>query len=400
MKVFDHELSIITPSRQELESIKQNVSRFTDVLESELKKSRLDADIFVGGSFAKGTLIKSSRYDIDIFIRFSWKYSDLGKLLETPLKQAAKRLGMRFERIHGSRDYFRVFLSNEVLFEIIPVTRIAKPKEERNVTDLSYFHVSYVKKAARGLEDQIRLAKSFCKAQEVYGAESYINGFSGYGLECLIIYYKRFDKMLKELAKAKERIVIDMKKYYRTKQELLLSMNEAKIKGPIILVDPTHKERNVLAALNHESFAHFQKAAEAFLKKPSQTFFSKKEISMKELAQKAKSQKAQTLEITLATNRQEGDIAGTKMKKFSLYLRKELTKLAEILEFHFDYNDGKESVIYLVARPKKEIIRMGPPVNMIDYVKDFKKSHKDTFVKNGIVHARIKLNLVGNDEKG
>ena len=44
-----------------------------------------------------------------------------------------------------------------------------------------------------------------------------------------------------------------------------------------------------------------------------------------------------------------------------------------------------------MAKPRSEIIRVGPPVDMAKYVKEFKKNHKDTFVKNNIIHARIKL---------
>jgi len=391
MKILNEQLDKITPSEQELDHLKKQAQIFTEQLDKELSKARFDADVFIGGSFAKGTLVKSSRYDIDVFVRFSWKYSELGKLLEGPLKKTASALKMKYERIHGSRDYFRVFPDKNLVFEIIPVTRINKAKEERNVTDLSYFHVGYVKRAAKKLQGQIRLAKTFCKAQGVYGAESYINGFSGYGLECLIIYYKSFEKMLKQLSKTQDRVVIDIKKYYKNKQDIVLSVNEAKIQGPIILIDPTYKERNVLAALNHDSFVKFQDAARRFLKKPSKEFFEPKFTDRDKLANLARQKKAQLLVLELATNRQEGDIAGTKMKKFALYLKRELSKNAEITAFEFDYYTGQNAQISIVARSHKDIVRIGPPIYMEGHVKEFKKQHKKTFVKNGFIHANIKI---------
>ena len=394
-RLLRQELERITPTREELTMLGSLAVLFKEALDKELGKAKLDADLFIGGSFVKGTLVKNEGYDVDIYTRFSWKYSDLDKLLKSPLERTCKALKFNFETVHGSRDYFRVHANvpgKKVILEIIPVTRINKPHEERNVTDLSYFHVNYVKKAAKGLEGEIRLAKAFCRAQGVYGAESYINGFSGYGLECLIIHYKSFLNMLKQLSKIDdERLVIDMKKTYKNKQELLISMNEAKTRGPIVFVDPTHKDRNVLAALNHESIVKFKDAALRFLKSPRENFFRKKEINYEQFAKIARQKKAEHIVVNLKTDRQEGDIAGTKMKKFSNYLRMELNKIADIIEFEFGYGNGKESKVYIVAKPRSEIIRVGPPVDMAKYVKEFKKNHKDTFVKNNIIHARIKL---------
>ena len=104
------------------------------------------------------------------------------------MKNTCKKLNLKLERLHGSRDYFRAYVKNKnMYFEVIPVAKIKKVHEERNVTDLSFFHVPYVKRKIRGHEDELLLAKTFYHAQKVYGAETYVRGFSGYALECLII---------------------------------------------------------------------------------------------------------------------------------------------------------------------------------------------------------------------
>src|SRR5207248_3084550 len=97
------------------------------------------------------------------------------------------------------RDYFFLMADERLVFEIVPVKKVKNPKQAENSTDLSYFHVKYInnKLKNRKLVKEILLAKAFLKAQEVYGAESWIHGFSGYSIECLIIYYKSLDKMLK-----------------------------------------------------------------------------------------------------------------------------------------------------------------------------------------------------------
>ena len=161
--------------------------------EGELKKkagemlrkfSKFKLNAVVGGSLAKGTLIKKNVQDVDIFVVFS-KGKEVGKL-ESYLKKSK----FKAKKLHGSRDYFQVKEEN-VVFEIIPVLKLDK-KSVENVTDFSLSHVSYVSKKlkkSKKLAEDIKLAKSFCFANDCYGAESYIGGFSGYALEVLIIYF-------------------------------------------------------------------------------------------------------------------------------------------------------------------------------------------------------------------
>ncbi|MFH1290026.1 MAG: nucleotidyltransferase domain-containing protein, partial [Nanoarchaeota archaeon] len=171
----------------ELNSLKKETKIFLDVLKGHVAKSKVDADVFLGGSFAKNTVARSEDYDADIFVRFDWKYENLSDDLEKILKGVVKELKLKMRRMHGSRDYFRIWKDKKLTFEVIPVTRIKRVREARNVTDLSYFHVNYVKKNLKGeMREQLALTKKFFKANGVYGAESYIHGFSGYGLGCLV----------------------------------------------------------------------------------------------------------------------------------------------------------------------------------------------------------------------
>jgi tRNA nucleotidyltransferase (CCA-adding enzyme) len=378
------------PEKKELSELKKETANIVSKMREVVRKGKISAEVFVGGSYAKDTLIKKDKYDIDIFVRFDWKQDNISDLLEKILKKVMKD---KLTKIHGSRDYFRM-IKNGIYFEIVPVTKIKKPEEARNVTDLSYFHVNYVKKrTSKKLAREIRIAKRFCKAQEVYGAESYIKGFSGYGLECLMIYYKSFEKMLKELSKAKERVIIDQEKIYKKKSDVLFELNESKLKSPVVLVDPTWKERNVLAALSKETFKKFQEAAKKFLKKPSEKFFEEKEINIEDLKKESKSKKAEFLHVKLKTERQKGDIAGSKLKKFGNFLTRELSKYFEILKKEFSYDDEKKGDLYLILRPKKESIKVGPPVKMKDHAKEFKKRNKNVFEKAGILHSRMKVDF-------
>ncbi len=388
------ELNLL-PDKKTLAEIKRDAEAIVIKLREELKKAKIAAEVFVGGSFAKGTLIKGDFYDIDIFVRFGWKYENISRYLAKIVKKAAKRAKLKLETLHGSRDYFRM-IKKEVIFEIVPVVKIGKPKEARNVTDLSYFHVNYVKrKFSDKLRKELVLAKQFCKAQKVYGAESYISGFSGYALECLIIHYNSFEKMLRELIKLRlgDRVIIDPQKAYKNKNDVVFEMNESKLDSPIILVDPTWKERNVLAALNSETFARFQEAARAFLKKPSKDFFIIKRFDENLFRQKARKSKAEFVRVELKTDRQPGDIAGTKMKKFANHLTENMSRYFDIVGEEFEYSGESKANLYLAAKSKKEIMRSGPPKEMDKAAKEFKKRNKGVFEKDDRLYSRIKINF-------
>ena len=327
-------------------------------------------------------------------MRFNWKYEDISKRLERIIKNVSKKLNFKIERVHGSRDYFRLFKEKKYIFEIIPVSRIKNPKEARNVTDLSYFHVNYVKRRIKGkLAKEVLIAKRFCEAQNVYGAESYIQGFSGYGLECLIIYYKSFEKLAKEISKVKERVIIDTEKKFKRKEDVLFELNESKIQSPIVLVDPTWKERNVLAALSRETFEKFQKALKEFLRKPSEKFFEIREFNEKELEKEAIKKKAEMIKISMGTERQKGDIAGTKMKKFSKFIEKEISKNYNIVKSEFVYFGEQHAIVYLIAKNKGTVERIGPPANLKKHALAFKKSNKKVIERKGILYAVINTNI-------
>ncbi|NCO11793.1 hypothetical protein CO038_03490 [Candidatus Pacearchaeota archaeon CG_4_9_14_0_2_um_filter_39_13] len=402
-KILKEKIEEIKPNEREVKQLKKDVKVFIERLNQELAKTKHGGDVFVGGSFAKNTLIKDGKYDVDVFVRFPWEYDDISPLLEKVLQKLAKKLGLKMEKLHGSRDYFRIYFSDNAYFEIIPVTKIRKPSEERNVTDLSYFHVSYVKKKIKGLENQVLLAKSFCQAQKVYGAETYVRGFSGYSLELMVLHYGSFLKMLRELVKAEKgtRIILDPGKHYRRKDDVLFELNEAKLQSPVILVDPTNKDRNALASLSRETFEKFQEAARKFLKSPDKVYFSEDDIDLDKLKDLAEKKKAEFIHVNIRTDRQAGDIAGTKLKKFHYYVESEIKKYFELLKHEFVYSGKQEADFYMIVKSKKEIIQLGPPMytkRLRKHIQAFKEAHRGrTFVKDNMIYARIPVDFSGKE---
>ena len=269
-------LDKIKPTEKEQITLDRRVNNFLGRLNTSLNNAKAMA----GGSYAKNTWLRGN-YDIDIFVKYKYRLrkQDISKLLEKTLRKAFSKV----TRIHGSRDYFHV-KSGKYLFEVVPVLDIKRTERALNVTDVSPLHVEYVKKNANEkLKNEVRILKQFCKANSLYGAESYIKGFSGYVTELLIIYYKSFDNLIKNATKWKEKQVIDPLKYYKNKEEILRELNASKKYSPLILIDPVQKDRNAAAALSKEKFDLFITLAKEYLKNPSEIFFIEKEVAVNEL---------------------------------------------------------------------------------------------------------------------
>jgi tRNA nucleotidyltransferase (CCA-adding enzyme) len=318
-----------------------NYQAVIDLIKEELKKHEIKADVVLGGSAAKETYLKN--YDMDIFVRFH-KNPD-SDLLEIILKGAFKKL----ERLHGSRDYFKVIYKG-IEYEIVPVLKILRASEAENVTDVSSLHVDWVKKKLKN-PDQVKLAKLFCKAQSVYGAESYINGFSGYILEILIVQYGTFMKMIEAVSRWKPRTIIDVGKHYKSQKTVMKKLNVAKLQSPIIVIDPTQKDRNAAASVTLETFCKFIFAARQFLEDPSKEWFTKKKFSLRDVVKE--SRKLNTVLTVLKVQMPEGkqDVIGSKFLKVFKFIRSQLSQ-NDFDVFKAGY-DLEESILWYQTHPQR-----------------------------------------------
>ncbi len=388
--VLQQVLKEIKPSKEEFKNIEESLDELLKKLNKNIKNTKINAEIFVGGSFAKKTVIKKGDYDVDIFIRFDKKYNDneIPDLTYKILKD------FKTFRVHGSRDYFRIEIIPETFFEVIPVVKIKKPEEARNITDLSYFHVKYINKKIKSEKvlGDILLAKKFCYANKCYGAESYIKGFSGYALELLIYYYGSFLKFIKKIASIDkdEKTIIDIEKHYKNRQRIMMDLNSSKLKSPIILIDPTFKQRNALATLSYETLGEFRKACKQFLKNPGVKSFESRKANYNKIKQDAEKKNFEFVLIKAETDKQEGNIAGSKLLKFYNYLTGEMQKYFEIKDKGFQYNDDKTADYFFVVKNRKEILFSGPKTEDKINAGRFRQRHRNTFLKSGRIYAREK----------
>lgn len=375
MRVFEEVLKEIKPEKGEL---KKEVSAMLLEINKSLKK--LKAKAIVGGSFAKDTFLKED-HDCDIFVKFDYSYKnkDIAKLLGTALKKLKPR------RVPGSRDYYQI--KNKINYEIVPVLNIKSPKKAVNVTDASPLHAAWVKKSK--LSDDIRLAKAFCKAAKVYGAESYIKGFSGHVLDILVIHYGSFKKLLRASTKWKQKTVVDVMKYHKN---VFFELNKSKLQSPLIVIDPIQPERNASAALGIEKYEKFRKAAKGFLKNPSKSFFIKHEPTIDEIKKKAKGKRLIILNVEALRGKE--DIVGAKLLKGFEYLKKSFIKHDfKLINAGWSWDKKIKSMFWFVLDKKslsQTTIRKGPPLSDKKNASKFKRKHKKATIKGNKLYAKIK----------
>jgi tRNA nucleotidyltransferase (CCA-adding enzyme) len=381
--VIKNALEKIKVQKEVEDYIRKELTNLLNKIKKRIEKTKIEVEPFVGGSFAKGTLIKSDSYDVDLFLRFDKKYNekDYTKLTKKILKKTKKT-----SIVHGSRDYFQIKINPWFKIEVVPVKKVNKSKDAENITDLSFSHVGYIRKKIKSqiFLDEIKLGKAFCHATKTYGAESYVNGFSGYAIELLIYHYKTFEKFLKELTKKRqEKLIIDIEKLYKNKKEILFEMNGSKLISPIILIDPTFKERNALAALSEETLQKFIEEAKLFLKNPSISFFEKRKIDLEKSKEESIKKGKEFLLLKTKTKKQRGDIAGTKLLKFHKHLIQEFSRYFSVKKEGFMYGGKQEGIGYFILEKKQNILFEGPPIKNKINADKFKKEHPNYKEKKG-----------------
>lgn len=352
-------LEDVVPSKEESKVLNMAADHFIKKLNSELK----NAKAILGGSVAKNTFLKGD-YDIDIFVQFNkedYKNKDISEVLHGKLKKiyksAAKISGLH--KVHGSRDYFQV-RQDPFTFEVIPILKIANAKEAENITDISPLHTEWVNEHNH-LANEMRLAKAFCKANKLYGAESYIRGFSGYTLEILIAAHGSFENLMKAASRWKTGTRIDIKNHGVKK------LNKSKI-SPLIVIDPVQHDRNTAAALSEKKFNDFVELARKFLHNPSPEFFKQTKFDLEKI------KSASILRVIPLKGKE--DLVGAKLIKCMEYIHKKLKEEGYEVTEHDWHWDDKEAYFWYFVKNKtlpSEKKHYGPPVK--------EKKHLDVFMK-------------------
>jgi len=380
--------SILDDVLKEIQPDKNYEKEIFEKLNSIIKKinqNQKNIKAVLGGSGAKGTWLKT--FDADIFVLFDYsKFKDKSDKLSDILEKILKKKFKNVTRLHGSRDYFQI-RQNNFTFEIIPILKIQKSEQSRNITDVSPLHSRWVLRHKKVIND-MKLTKQFCQSQNIYGAESYIRGFSGYVCEILTVYYGSFVNLIRNAAKWPNKLVIDIEKYYKGK-DVFKIVNTSKLISPLVVIDPVQKDRNAAAALSTEKFEGFKKVAKDFLYNPSKEFFVKQDT--KSLFLKLKSKDKKAIILTVSPLSGKIDVVGSKLLKIYEFLSQQAQKHdLKIIKSDWEWDKKSDANFYFLFGKGKlsaNIEIEGPPISIKQHAEQFKKRHKKTFIKKGRLYA-------------
>ena len=249
-------LKDIKPTQQEQQEIDEMSDKLVSFLEETCKKEDFDAKIAIVGSVAKHTALKG-KSDIDIFMAFPLSVS------EGELKQSGLYLAHKCND-HFNGDASHHFASHPYVtsdidgFEVdfVPCYEIEDGSQLKSAVDRTILHTRYVKShlTEEGC-NQVLLLKKFMDMTGTYGSEFKVGGFAGYLCELLIIKYGSFEETLKAASNWQFGQVIDLEEYGTA----------GNFNDPLIVIDPTDKNRNVGAALRLNKMSEFIQSARNYL---------------------------------------------------------------------------------------------------------------------------------------
>ncbi|WP_405314824.1 CCA tRNA nucleotidyltransferase [Methanobrevibacter sp.] len=249
-------LNDIKPTKEEQDDIDAMSDKLVSFLNETCEKEEIDAKIAVVGSVAKHTALKG-KSDIDIFMAFPLSVSE-EELKDTGLKLAHKcsdEFDGDASHHFASHPYVTTIIEDYEV-DLVPCYSIEDGSQLKSAVDRTILHTRYVKAnlTPEGA-DEVLLLKKFMDMTGTYGSEFKVGGFAGYLCELLIIKYGSFEETLRQASEWKYGHVIDLEDYGTAKN----------FKDPLVVIDPTDKNRNVGAALTLTKYAEFIQSARNYL---------------------------------------------------------------------------------------------------------------------------------------
>ncbi len=249
-------LNDIKPTQKEQSEIDAMSEKLVSFLEKTCIEEGIDAKIAVVGSVAKHTALKG-KSDIDIFMAFPLSVN-ANTLKETGLYLAHKcsdEFNGDASHHFASHPYVTTIIEDYEV-DLVPCYEIEDGSQLKSAVDRTILHTRYVKSnLTEKMADEVLLLKRFMDMTGTYGSEFKVGGFAGYLCELLIIEYGSFKKTLKHACEWNYGHVIDLKDYGTS----------GGFNDPLIVIDPTDKNRNVAAALTLTKFAEFIQSARNYL---------------------------------------------------------------------------------------------------------------------------------------
>lgn len=370
----------VTPNENEISLVNATVKMVINRLNDEIRQRNINAKVEVHGSIAHGTWLPGDK-DIDIFILFD---PSIGKekIVSEGLEIAKSAFPKYIER-YAEHPFITAYV-NDFLVDIVPAAMISDATKLITAADRTPLHSKYLSSV---LNDELRLhsriLKLFMKNIGVYGAEIKVEGFSGYLIELLTIFYNGFPNFIKNAADwIPYKTILPKEKAF-----------ENIFNDPLVVIDPVDSRRNVASAVNLENMSIVIQASRELLKRPSIKFFisPKPKLLTKSSIMNVRKRGSHIIAIIAKCPRIPPDMLWGELK----HSMKGIARLMENYEFKVIdstcWSDESESIVFLyevkeLELPKIKIVK-GPPISMRDSCEQFIASHDDIWIRDGTLYA-------------
>jgi len=346
------------------------IRKFAEALIKLLKDYAGKREVLLAGSIAKGTYLRE-KADIDIFVLFSEKIPKMEMKTELEKIMMGAFPGTRYQLNYAEHPYIRFRISGRKV-DLVPAYRMEIGGERLTAVDRSVLHTKYIlRNLKKKQRREVLLLKQLLRANGLYGAEIKVEGFSGYLCELLIIRYGSFRRLMKEAAKRRPPLVIDLKKHYGPKE--LRGLPE-KFGVGFVVIDPTDRNRNVAAALSGENLKKFFSLCRKFNKKPSENLFFRKPETFEGKAKALKGYYVYVVEIPKPNV--VDDVLWGQLKKLTKQLGHALQEYKPS-DIFAEANRNVRIAVPLKLDKTTAIAECpGPPANMKRHADKFRKMHR------------------------
>ncbi|MBI2545309.1 MAG: CCA tRNA nucleotidyltransferase [Candidatus Aenigmarchaeota archaeon] len=408
-QVLDKVIKKIRPNQSEEKKLTDLAKKTLEISIEVAKKH--NAKTILAGSLTRKTWLPGKK-EFDIFILFPTSLPE-DKLEEHGLavgREVVKRLKGKFSVEYAQHPYASG-LVNGIDIDIVPCYEVTSAENIKSAVDRTPFHVRYIEKSLPvKLSDDVRLLKQFLTVNNLYGADSKTQGFSGYVCELLVINYGGFTKVLKDAVNWVPSQVVDIQRFY--KEDDYHNLRKKFKNETLILIDPTDKNRNTSSALSSENFLRFKKIAKEFLKRPDAKYFSEqktKPIKSGELNKLLSQRNTEFIVVKFKPPKLVPDILYPQLRKFT----ERLQNILEETKYEFKvlrrdvYTDEKNTAVVLLEMEISSLPsiqkRIGPSIfdhnDSMRFLGKYKNPINGPFVEDGKWVVEIKREFTKAHEK-
>ena len=362
-------LNEIKPTDEEKGHIMKVSSDVMDFLQRTCNDEGIDARVTLVGSVAKNTSLKG-KSDIDIFIAFPLD-TDKKYLKEKGLDLAHKCCD-EFESDPQHHFASHPYVTTDIEgceVDIVPCYAIEDGSQLKSAVDRTILHTRYVKEnLSKAQEDEVLLLKRFMAMTGTYGSEFKVGGFAGYLCELLIIYYDDFENTLKAAINWRYGESIDLKGHGKP----------SAFKDPLIVIDPTDKNRNVAAALRLDKMAEFIQSARNYIfsdNKKDYFYPISRDLNRQDILEEFKNRGSDLIAIRFDIPDMPLDTLHPQLRKTCQALERKLNR-EEFNVFKADYwSDEVETCIILLEMASSKLnnikVNVGPKVFITQACENF-----------------------------